>query len=319
MTLRDIERSVYRRLNKGVNPPNAETQARIRLFINERHRRILRDYPRLRDDVIAFDTVASEPQYAIPEQGIVRINRICDVLNHRVLQQQPLAWLRAMDPNPPEGTPYVWVPNGYMQVHTQPADASEVFVKSTSASDVNRCYVEGMVTGGDRRVAEVTMTGVTAVSLDATIATWAQIDKFYLSEAAVGTVTLHADSGAGDELSQIAIGDTYAKFLSFLLYPTPSDVLTYTADIMRGIGDMSHPLDEPLLPADFHDLIAIGARLDEYEHTDDARRRLAEVEWDEGLKALTSWMVATPSTRIDLNGITQPAPSSLGRWFPRGS
>jgi hypothetical protein len=319
VTLRDIERSVYRRLNKGVNPPNAETQARIRLFINERHRRILRDYPQLRDDVIAFDTVASQPQYSIPEQGIARINRIFETTNDRLLEQRSLLWLRSVDPDPQESTPYVWVPNGYMQVHTQPDDASEVFVVSTSASDVNRCYIEGMVTGGDRRIAEVTMTGVTAVSLDATIATWTQIDKFYLSEAAVGSVTLHADSGAGDELSQIAIGDTSAKFISFTLYPTPSDVITYTADIMRGIGDMSNPLDEPLLPADFHDLLAIGARLDEYEHTDDNRRRLAEVEWDEGLKALTSWIVATPSTRIDLNGIIEPRPSRLGPWYPSGS
>ncbi len=316
MTLRDLERAVYRRLNKSVSQPDANTQARIRLFINERHRRLLRQFPMLRDDVIAFDCVADQPSTAIPEQGIARINRIWDETNRITLEERSLAWLRTVDPLPTSGLPVAWIPMSYTQVHTQPDDAAEVFVVSTSASDVNRCYVEGTTTGGFRQRAEVTMTGVTAVTLSATITDWVQIDKFYLSEAAAGTVTLHADSGLGDELSTIASGDTYATFFTFLLWPTPSTAIIYTADIQRTVFDMVNPLDEPLLPDDFHDLLAIGARLDEYEHTDDARRRLAEVEWDEGLKSLTSWIVARPSTKIDLNAQLVPRRSTLGPWFP---
>lgn len=321
MTLRDLERAVYRRLNKNASVPNHETQQRIRTFINERHRMLLRKFSHLRDTTLAFDTVAGIQAYALPEQGIARVNRIWDTTNDYSLEQRSLGWLRSVDPDPPQATPTYWIPEGYAQVHTQPDDASEVFVTSTSASDVNRCYVEGMITGGHRRTAEVTMTGTTAVSLSATIANWIQIDKFYLSEDAVGTVTLHADSGAGDELSKIAIGDTYAKYLSFLLYPTPSAVVEYACDVTRWIADMVNPLDEPLLPADFHDLLSIGARLDEYEHSDDSRRRLAEVEWDEGVKDLTSWLVAHPSVRIDLNTEMARAGerSRLGPWYPAGS
>lgn len=320
MTLRDIERIVYRRLNKNAAVPNADTQQRIRGFINERHRMLLRKFPQLRDETISFDSVADTQQYALPEQGITRVNRMWDTENQRYLVQRDMSWLRSMDPDPSSSTPVAWIPFGYVQVHTQPDDAVEIYVKSTSASDTNRCYVEGMITGGHRRVAEVTMTGTTAVTLSSTITSWTLIDKFYLSEQAVGIITLHAVSGSGTELSRIAIGDTYAKYLSFYLYPTPSDAVTYSADVSRGIFDMANPLDEPLLPADFHDLLAIGARLDEYEHTDDvARRRLAEVEWDEGFKDLTSWIVAHPSTSIDLNGPTMPERSALGPWFPAGS
>jgi hypothetical protein len=319
VTLRELERSVYRKLGKATNPPNADTQARIRGAINDRHKQILRKFPTLRDDTLAFDSVANQQDYAIPEQGIARINRIWETTNDRPLDQRSLAWLRAMDPDPQTSTPCAWVPFGYQQVHTQPSDASQVFVDSTSASDTCRAYVEGIVTGGYRRKAEVTMTGTTAVSLDTSITTWVQIDKFYLSEEAVGTVTLHEDASGGTELSRIAIGDTYAKFIAFLLYPIPSAVITYTCDVTRSIAEMVNPTDEPLLPADFHDLLAIGARLDEYEKTDDSRRRLAEVEWDEGIKALTSWIVAHPDVHVDLNGATERGTSRLGAWYPAGS
>lgn len=319
MTLRDIERSVYRRLNKNASVPNPTTESRIRTFINERHRRLLRMYPRLREDVITFASVESQQRYALPEQGIARINRMWETTNDVTLEQKTLGWLRTADADPQTGTPIIWVPVSQTQVHTQPSAAAEVFIKSTSASDVNRAYIEGVVTGGYRRTAEVTMTGTTAVSLDTTITSWIQIDKCYLSEQAVGTVTLHQTSGAGTELSRIAIGDTYGTFHSFLLWPTPASVITYTLDITRAVADMVQPNDEPLLPVDFHDLLSIGARLDEYEHTDDARRRLAEVEWDEGVKALQSWLVVLPSQRLDLNGEMRPGFSRLGPDYPAGS
>ena len=320
MTLRDIERQVYRRLSKNVGTPNPETQERIRGFINERHRHLLRKFSQLRDDVMAFDSVADQQDYSVAEHGIARINRIWETTSDWSLEQKSLAWLRTEDSDPQTGTPIYWVPNSYVQVHTQPDDASEIFVDSTSASDVGRCYVAGMRTDGIRAVAEVTMTGTTAVSVSTAIVDWVQIDKFYLDRAAVGTVTLHEDASGGTELSRIGTGDTYAKFMSFLLYPTPSDVVTYYMDVTRSIEDMVHPMDEPLLPLDFHDLLAIGARLDEYEKADDSRRRTAEIEWDEGVKALTSWMVSHPSIHIDLNaerGTT--GRSRLGAWYPAGS
>lgn len=317
MNLQDLERITYRRLGKP-NPtsPDSEVQTRIRQFLNERHRRLLRMFPQLRDDVLTFASVSGTPRYALPEQGVARVNRIWETTNDRTLEMWSLSRLRAEDPDPQSSTPWAWVPLSYTQVHTQPSDASEVFAKSTSASDTTQTiYVEGIITGGYRRTASVTLTGATAVTLASAITNFIQIDKCYLSAAAVGIVTLHEDSGSGTELSRIAIGDTYAKFLSFLLYPTPSGAVTYTCDITRAVGDMSNATDEPLLPVDFHDLLAVGARLDEYEKADDSRRKIAEVEWDEGVKELTSWIVAHPDYSPSLGG-GSPGISRLGAWYP---
>lgn len=314
MTLRDLERAVYRRLNKNAAVPNAETQARIREFLNTRHRMLLRlpGMDELRSDILMFDSVAGEPQYSVPEQGLARIDRIWDVSGRMPLGQRTKAWLRATDPVPTSGTPVAWIPASFTQVHSQPDDAAEVFVVSSSANDTAECFVEGRITGGDRRKASVIMTGTTAVSLDATIQ-WIQIDKFYLGEEAQGRVSLHDTSGAGPELSYVVQGQTYAKFWSFLLYPTPSAVLTYQIDVTLGIFDMMNPLDEPLLPIDFHDLLAVGARLDEYEHTDDDRRRLAEIEWDQGVKALKAFVQNPPEYRPRMLGWSRRR-ISIGGW-----
>ncbi len=317
MTLRDIERAVYRRLNKNAASPNAETQQRIRGFINSRHRQIIRAFPQLRDETTSFATVASQARYALPDQGVSRINRVWATtgVRNRGLEQRSLGWLREHDANPQTGTPWAYIPIGYTQVATQPTAAAAIFAKSTSASDVGRVYIEGTVTGGYRRTAAVTLTGVTAIDMDTTVTTWEKVEKFYLDAAAVGTVTLNMTSGAGAELSRIAIGDTYARYFSFYLYPTPPAVATYGVDFSFSLGEMEKPLDEPMIPEDFHDLLATGARLDEYEHTDDARRRMAEVEWDEGMKALTLWVVNSPSLELSLN--REPAGfSQLGPSFP---
>lgn len=316
MTLQELERITYRRLGKG-NPtsPDSETQTRIRQFINERHRKLLRKFPHLRDDVMTFASVNATQRYALPEHGVARINRIWETTNDRRLDMKSLTWLRTQDPDPQSSTPWAWVPLSYTQVATQPSDASEVFVDST-AGDTGTCFVEGIIAGGYRRTASVTMTGTTAVSLSTTITNWIQIDKFYLSAAAVGIVTLHEDVSGGTELSRIAIGDTYAKFLSFLLYPTPSAAITYNVDITRAVGDMSQANDEPLLPVDFHDLLSVGARMDEYEKSDDlGRRRIAEKEWDDGEKELTSWITSHPDYRPTLHREPRGI-STLGAYFP---
>src|SRR5690242_203996 len=108
MAARDLERSVYRRPNKNAGTPNAETQAGLRLLSNERPRHLLRESRQLRDDTLTFDSVTDEPQYALPEQGIARILRMWDTTNRRYLEQQPLSWLRQVDPEPNTGTPCYW-------------------------------------------------------------------------------------------------------------------------------------------------------------------------------------------------------------------
>jgi hypothetical protein len=161
------------------------------------------------------------------------------------------------------------------------------------------------------------MTGVTAVSFDTTITTVIDVSKFYLSAAAVGTVTLHEDSGAGTELARIGIGQTEQRYYQIRLWPTPSAVNSYLVDETREITDFAQDTDEPLLPIDFHDLLVLGAVMDEYQHTDDTRYIVAATEYKERLGQFQYWMHESADGSTSLG--TARRPSQLGAFYPAGS
>ena len=304
MTFLQAKQRLARRLNKTDGTLVSATATRFEERLNERHRELLRTpgMESLRWGNMTVASVASQQGYALPEQGVARINRIYDTTNRIKLTYKDLAWLRSIDPNPAAGLATYWVPTGLVQVHTQPANASEVFVKSTAAGTPT-AYVEGIITGGYRRTASVAMTGTTAVSLDTAITNFILIDKFYLSASTTGIVTLHEDSGTGTELSRIAIGDTHGKFLAFLLYLTPSAVVTYTVDIMRTIPTLSVDTDEFWIPEDFHDILLDGAELSEMRKADDASRyAMVKEQWEYGKKMLRFWVQDHPDWRPVMTG-----------------
>lgn len=118
------------------------------------------------------------------------------------------------------------------------------------------------------------MTGLTAVSLGAAITDAIDVQDFYVSAAAVGTITLHEDSGAGTELSRIPIGQKAGRFLRYALAPTPASAITYTLDGEAPIVDLANDTDEPFPSPDFHDLLVDGAVHDEWQ----ARGRAREAD-----------------------------------------
>lgn len=313
MTLSEIEADCYRRLGKNTTA-DASTQARIRAFINQRQRRILSDIgvERLRDDVFTFVSVASQQRYALP-QGVARINRIWETTNDRVLRLLSLSEVRE-DPRAAliTGTPDYFVPLGYTAVAAQPSDASQLWAKSTAAGDTQNLTIEGVLSTGERRTVTQALTGVTALQIG-TLATWVTIERVYVATAAVGTITLLEDSGSGTELARITLGATAPRYYSILLYPTPSAAITYYVDAAFEIADMSVAGDVPYLPPDFHYLLSVGARLDEYEKTDDDRRTIAEREWTEGITKLKWYLHGLPA----MSG-PQPRRSNLGAYFPAG-
>jgi len=161
------------------------------------------------------------------------------------------------------------------------------------------------------------MTGTTAVNVSSAVSTWVRISKFYLNGAAVGTVTLHEDSGTGTELAQIAVGQTAQRYSKVWLSPTPSSAITYTCDVTHGITDLAQDNDEPRVPADFHDLLVLGALLREYEKTEDARYALARDRFSDRRRDLLYWLheSADPSQMsAGARGY-----SRLGPWFPAGT
>lgn len=315
MTLAEIEADVYRRLGKNTTA-DAATQARIRAFINQRQRRILSDVGigHLRQDVFTFASVASTQRYALP-QGISKVHRIWETTNQRTLRKMSLTDLREIDPAAASmtGTPDYWVPLGYTAVASQPSDASAIYGKSTSASDTQNITIEGVLSTGERRTVTQALTGVTGVQIG-TLSTWVVIERVYVATAAIGTITVLEDSASGTELARITLGVTAPRYYSILLYLTPSAAITYYVDADFEIADMSVAGDVPYLPQDFHYLLSVGARLDEYEKTDDPKRRdMVEREWTQGILKLKWWLYESKS----LDGPT-PSRSNLGAWYPAG-
>lgn len=318
MTRSELLTQLARRLNKNESFDTA-TKNRLIGLLDETYREIL-SWPglqRLRDDTLTFASVADQARYALP--WVPKINRIYETTNDRTLQPLSLADYRAVDPDPVSnpGVADCWVWGGYDVVATQPSDASSVFVKSTAAGDTTQTlYLEGEITDGYPRSASVALTGTTAVNVSSAISTWVRITKAYLSATCAGTVTLHEDSGSGTELARIAIGQTSQRYCVVFLYPTPSDVITYSADVQIGVTGLAQDGDVPRLPDDFHDLLVIGASMREYEKTDDGRYATASAHFKERKGDLLYWLHGVGDSPLNVRGAGW---SRLGPWFPAGS
>jgi hypothetical protein len=210
------------------------------------------------------------------------------------------------------------VESGFAEVHTQPSNASSIYVKSSEATDTQVAYIEGIITGGYYIAGSVTLTGTTAVAFAASSG-FIHISKFYLASAPVGAVTLHEDSGAGTELAKITPTDVRAQYHRFLLYPTPSAVVTYNVDVTRAVPEMSNDTDEPLLHEDFHDLLIDKAELKAMKKSDDPTRYAMLVrEIDRAERDLVSWVGNHPDWTPPWAQSDQ-RPSSLGAWYPSGT
>jgi hypothetical protein len=317
MTRSELLTKLARRTNKNTTLDTA-TQNRLLDFLNERMRRLLSlpGMQRLRDVTLPLASVASQAEYALPAG--VKVSRITDPTNDRNLLELSMQDYRLYEPDPQTGTPthYVW--RGRQAVAKQPAAACALFVDSTAAGDTGTCYVEGVTTGGYPRSVSVSMTGVTAVNISTAVTDWIRVDKFYLSAAAVGVVTLHETASGGTEIARIGIGQTDQDYVGLTLWPTPSAVVTYTVDAVRAVTDLAQSNDEPMLPEDFHDVILLGALADEYEHMDDPRWQQATLQHEKRVGQLRYWLHETAAGTGPLNGAAAP-PSQLGAWFPAGT
>jgi hypothetical protein len=316
MTLDMILADCYRRTGFDANP-DAKVTTRFLGFLNETHHQLLSlpGMEQLRRSTLTFASVASQSQYAMPPI-VGRVLSVVDAANRVPLGSQSWSWYRNTDPDPSSitGTPEAYIPYGLSAVSKQPADASQVWVDSTSASDTGVCYTEGFRTGGYAFSAATTMNGVTAVQIGS-YTDIIEITKFYLGTTAVGDVTLNENASGGTELGKIPIGSTFARFWTMALWPTPASALTYTIDCDRIVPEMLTPNDQPLLPEDFHYLLPIGVRMKEYEKQDDTRYSVAAREWARGVSDLKWRLIGNPVVN---NRVAQP-PSRLGAWYPAGT
>lgn len=321
MTLSSLLADLYRRLGYASSPDSAVT-TRLTSFLNQAQRDVLSEpgMEMLLHGTTTFASVASTPQYSLP-QNVARIKKIYETTNDIALCGLSLDAYRTFDPDTTAntGNPTHWVDLGWSAVAKQPSDASEIFVDSTSASDTNTVFIEGYRTGGYYTSLSATMTGTTAVSLSASITDIVEITKFYLSAAAVGTVTLHEDASGGTELARIAIGQTYGRYKRIALWPCPSSAITVSVDYERDVQDMANSNDEPVLPVRFHQLLIEGALKREMTKKDDTRYANAVREYDRMLGQLKYFTYTNQDHRPLMGRRKLQRPSRLGGWFEAGT
>lgn len=328
MTLADLLADVYRRTNQATAPASA-IATRYTAFLNETQQEILSEpgMESLLDDVVTFASVASTAEYSLPP-SVARVKSIRDTTNLLTLGNLSESAYKAAYPDPTliTGIPDSYVDLGYAGVSVQPSNASELFVKSSAAGDgaTKTAFIEGYTTGGMFRTASVALNGVTAASFGATITTWIEVTKFYIAltaagngaTTAAGVISLVEDSGAGTVMATIPIGQSFARYRRIALAICPASAVTYTVDFERDVPDLSVANDQPILPPRFHRILATGARMKEYEKSDNSAYLIAKAEFDKTLKKLKffvySQAVGTPNLQ---GGPGQQRPSRLGAQF----
>jgi hypothetical protein len=290
MNLAEIQAQVYDDLGYK-STPDALVVRRLLRYANDSQRSLvaMRGLARLRRSILTFASVVNSP-FAVMPQAAVRIAGISERTSQRYLTEISIQQLRAIDPGL---TNLDSNPSSYVVINMTAANAKElsaaaqIYVVSDNAGDVGTAYLQGVTTGGYARVSQVIMTGVTPAAFSPT--DWIDITKFYLSVVAVGNVSI-TQGLAGTELSRIPVGRQLARYTKIQLYGTPSQALTYYADIDRHIEDFANAGDEPYLPEDYHWLIPTGIRQREYRKREKWQEYgIEKAAWTEGVSSLKAF------------------------------
>ncbi len=330
MTLSDMQADLYRRLGFAASP-DATVVARLLAFLNETQQEILSapGMSALRTLPFTFASVANQAEYGIP-QGVASIKTLREQTNNQRLWPTSLDSYRAQYPNPTTvtGTPTQYVDLGFAAVTQQPSNASTLYADSNSASDTGTAYIEGYRFDGEFYASSAAMTGTTAVSVSG-FGDFAYVTKFYLSAAAVGTVTLTEDTEGGTVLATIYTGQTSARSRKIALVPTPASAVTYYIDAEYDIPNLANAKDESILPSRFHRLLVTGARMKEYEKQErwEAYDRLAgdpnnprPGTFVHGMRELSFYAHQQAVGSPNLRGqIVARRVSQLGGQYPAGS
>ena len=320
MTLKELEDRVLEHFNYQPGEGETKSRLRIRRHLNTWHRRVLTMpmFSRLRETTVTFPSTAGQPEYGL-RQGVARILRIYERTNDQVLTPQSIDWYRQIEPDPQRGTPCYWIPVGERATWADPSSTG-LWVVSTSVSDTAvKVHLQG-VAGSDQVIYDdaVTLTGTTRVRFG-TEADFHVVSKFYLEQPALGTVDLYGVATAGSSIATIEAGATYSRYQRFLLWPTPAAADTFYLDCELAIRELYTAYDEPMLPSDFHDLLELGARIEEYEKENDTRMASTRVLLARRLSDLMAYLDIRPGYVGVPGEMAGVQTSRLGPWFPAGS
>jgi hypothetical protein len=117
----------------------------------------------------------------------------------------------------------------------------------------------------------------------------------------------------GIPVAYVFLGSSSSSLLQIQFWPTPQDAYAYLVDYTAQIADMTADTEEPLLPEDFHHVLALGAQADEWRRMDDDRYVTLRQDINLELQNMNAflWDLAdsTDERRIGPR-------SRLGAWFP---
>ena len=319
-TLGSLLSDLYRDFNFQTTPATDVT-TRLTAYLNQAHTNLLREpsLTRLRDTLapLTFASVAAQTIYGLPA-NLVRIYSITERDNDRYLQSMTLAGLRAGDPGlTSSGTPWAFVPLGYGPLKYTPASTG-IWVASSSASDTTQvARIDGVRAGGTPSVnITATLTGTTRVQLG-TLTDYVDLQNAQVDIVGVGTITFYDASSSGNAIAEIPIGATSPRYLRIQLFPTPASAITYYVDGQYNIPVMAVSGDVPMLPDEFHSLLAAYARMREYERQGDKERmRNAGDEYALGVTRLKHAVGTNPAEMLVMGQPTRRRFSRYGAWAP---
>lgn len=321
MNLGELLTDLYQSFEFATTPSSAVT-TRFTSFLNKAQRAIIREpgLLRLRDTLspLTFASVSGQAIYGLPS-SLATIKAITERANNRDLDEMSIPELRATDPGlTSTGTPWCYVPLGYRPIQYVPASTG-VWVESSSASDntqvaqINGIRAAGLPTGD----LQSTLTGVTRLAIGSTIVDIVDLQTVSISAVAVGIVSFYDAAVGGNVLAQIPIGKTAPQYFCVQLYPSPTSAITYYVDGQLQLVSMDDTQDVPMIPEEFHDVLAAYARILEYERVGDAERsQAARNEYQMGLSRMKYYISAMPAEIPVLGRPARRRFSRFGPWTP---
>lgn len=323
MTFGTLLLDIYRRLGFQDSPATAVV-TKTKQQVNEVYESVLAEpgVSALLYGTLTVASVASRARYGL--SNVAQVKSLTEATNDTKLRARTLGWYRAVDPDPisHEGTPQVYVPLGQVAVAQVPAaTGTGLWAVSSSASDtVPTVTVDAVRVGGyPHAPSAATVTGLTRVQIGggSGLTDYIDVTQFQLSAVCVGDISLYDASSGGNLLAVIPRGQTTSRYWGFLLWPTPSAAITYTADVEHDLLPLVNDTDEPRLPIRFHRLLSIGGRMKAYEGLDDVRYGVAEKEYARELAKLKYSLHPQDYVMVPGGGESDEG-SNLGPHFPAG-
>ena len=295
----------------------SEPRTRVKAELNAWQRRILTrpGFSRLlRDSEFTFHSVVNQRTYGLG-LAMGRLLGIQAIDDRRVLALRDTSFLRRAGTTDTLGTPTCYIPRGWFPVKQHPV-AGSLWVASLNAADTTQIidWEVTVSTGGaggiERRRGFGTLNGTTPVQLFFWGAPM-EVTRLSMRTPAVGGV-FFGDVSGGQTVLMLPAGEIAARFLHVELFPTPASALGYRIDYTREITDMVQDTDQPLLPTDYHHLLALGAEYDEWRKLSDDRMIVAKQDLEQELKSLNAWLWDLP----DDSQLSRIPVSRLGGNYP---